>query len=179
MIQWVFCRNVWVWNCWGRGISFFLSSSVVPKLQNSVIGGKTCKIIGRKVSFLPDTHCVRVVLRRLSSLVTTVISLNIYTEQCRPCLNVVLCGPRDFKIDYKLYICIYTYTCVCAFVVLRIYLCIGREIDEEYRFRSTSGFPECQQSWTTTIKILITNFLVSIRWLTLGPLPPSHQTDLS
>jgi len=162
------------------GILFFFVSFSRTRVVE--LGGKTCTIIGRKVSFLPDTHCVtassgRLVANIVAGYNSNLISLNIllYTAQCRPCLNVVLCGPRDFKIDYILYI--YIHVCVC--VVPRIYLYKGGEIDEEYRFRSTSGFPECQQSWTTTIKILITNSLISIRWHTLGPPSPSHPTDVS
>jgi len=71
--------------------------------------------------------------------------------------------------------CVCVRVCMCSSTY--IYMYIGGEIDEEYRFRSTSGYPECQQSWTTTIKILITNSLVSIRWHTPGPLSPSHPTD--
>lgn len=104
-----------------KGI-IFSSRLVMLQTKNSVTQRKNLYNYLRKVFFF--FYRIRIVSRNQSRLVVNsiscynsdIISLNIYNAQCRwLSLDVVLCRPHDFKINY-------IFVCGCVCVVPRIYI---------------------------------------------------------
>jgi len=114
-----------VLNCWGN-IIFFVSFSRGQVAELGDSEEKLARLSAEKFLFyrIRIVSSGRLAANIVAGYNSNLISLNIllYTAQCRPCLNVVLCGLCDFKIDYILYIYTCVYVCVCGW--FHVHICV-------------------------------------------------------